>query len=83
MKLIALTVALLAVGKATAFSADLETFYGYLCDDHTQTESLYYSTSASYLPYTDNSIFQFLTGAALGMQNDQNITDSTCFPQVY
>ena len=84
MKLIAITLAaLLAVSKVSAFSADLETFYGYVCDDHTQAEDLYYTTSASYLPYTDNSIFQMITGAALGMQNSQNITDSTCFPQAY
>ncbi|TNV78119.1 hypothetical protein FGO68_gene2113 [Halteria grandinella] len=31
MKLISLTLALLAVGKVTAISADLETFYGLLC----------------------------------------------------
>jgi hypothetical protein len=84
MKLIALTMALLAVGKVSAsYSADLETFYGYICDDHTQVEELTGTTSASYLPYTDNSFFQFITGSALGMQSEQNITDSTCFPQAY
>lgn len=84
MKLIAITLAaLLAVGKVSAYSADLETFYGYICDDHTQVEELAYTTSASYLPYTDNSIFQMITGGVLGMQNSQNITDSSCFPQAY
>lgn len=84
MKLIAITLAaLLAVGKVSAYSAGLTTFYGYICDDHTQVESLAYTTSASYLPYTDNSIFQMITGGMLGMQNAQNITDSSCFPQAY
>jgi len=69
MKLISLTLALLAVGKVSAYSADLETFYGLLCDNHTQTESLSGTTSASYLPYTDNSFFQIMTGMALGMQS--------------
>jgi len=35
MKLIAITLAaLLAVGKVSAYSTGLTTFYGYICDDH-------------------------------------------------
>ncbi len=86
MKLTLASLAVLAlttVGSVSGYSANLETLYGYVCDSHTQVENLSGSTSYSYLPYTDNSIFQFITGSYLGQQVERGVTDSTCFQQAY
>jgi hypothetical protein len=86
MKLLAFA-SLLLLGSVSAdtysYSDDLMDVYALLCDAHTQVEDLSGTTSSSSLPYTDNSPFQFITGYVLGAQSDQNITDSTCFPQAY
>lgn len=91
MKLIALTAIVALTGIANAaYSANLQSLYGYVCESNAQKANLVYDattnppsyTSGSTL-YTDNSIYQILTGFALGTQVEQNVTDSTCFGQAW
>lgn len=83
MKLTLLAATLSLIGYATAtYSANLETIYGYMCKPHAQMEKQSDGTAVATL-YTDNSIFQLVTGYALGTQVDQNVTDSTCFGQAW
>jgi len=73
----------LAALQANAYSTGLETIYGYVCSSEAQVEYDPTDSSATSTLYTDNSIWQFVTGFALGEQLQQGATTSTCFSQAY
>jgi len=56
----------LAALQANAYSTGLEEIYGYVCSTEAQDEYDPTDSSATSTLYTDNSLWQFVTGFALG-----------------
>ena len=74
-------IALACVGTVNAYSANLDGLYGLVCATHAQAEATSASGATGTDLFTDTSIFQVITGYALGTQVEQNVTESTCFIQ--
>jgi hypothetical protein len=79
---LALAVLSLAGYASATYSDNLKTLYGYVCDEYEQMSM--YTAGDSTAPeslYSDNSIFQMITGYNLGTQVERGVTTSTCFGQ--
>ena len=83
MKLtLALAVLSLAGYASATYSANLQALYAFVCDNNEQMSM--HTAGDSTAPvslYSDNSVFQMITGYNLGTQVERGVTDSTCFGQ--